>query len=648
MSTIQEILNDVYEDGALKTSGGGGGDAVWGDITGDVEDQTDVQPKLVSGTNIKTVNNESLLGDGNIDIAGGESVWDENSTEVVPKNAKNVTIPEDKAISTDTLKGEPVDGNNLIANSELTNWTSMPNSWDYDLFRAPIQSEDSDTGDYAVQFPVAVSGNDAPEIKQTVTVIAEDDYDPSLRVKDGDVIFAVYYLDGENQMYWQFSGDNIGTWVQSGLEPTAAYTCEGGDGAYATCTPTTFTVPAGVTEVTLRLLSIEEAIMDNVKLIAEDTSDVVVNGGFEDWTEVFPTGFLASGLGDEGDSDGQCVKEEVDFHSTPYSAKIVQDSTSPNFIFLTALTGFTTGDIGKFKFWAKEGTTSDLKMMLWDGLDGGNVFMWGGEYINTWVPLTEDVFSDPNAYKTFTLTDEWVQYEIEAPANSDNLIAIFLGGDTLSSTYYLDDIEGYKVESEAVTYHKFLMKTNAADSTASDALIGVKSADDYSMFRVGARGAISSSAVQTWDFGTKQVKVGASTNPNSTLIESALNGFSGAKLFRISGEIDVKETGETNVMQVRAGYRFLPMFISAETIGADTLSADATIILKDETQTLCNITYSDTLGESMPVDLTKGFKMSEEGGDISIEVTIADSGTSGGIKVYLVGTLIYEENENLN
>ena len=32
------------------------------------------QPTLVSGTNIKTINNESLLGEGNLDIQGGSSV----------------------------------------------------------------------------------------------------------------------------------------------------------------------------------------------------------------------------------------------------------------------------------------------------------------------------------------------------------------------------------------------------------------------------------------------------------------------------------------------------------------------------------------------------------------------------------------------
>ena len=52
--------------------------AVWGNITGTLSNQTDLkaaldekQPSLVSGTNIKTVNNESLLGSGNLNIQSG-------------------------------------------------------------------------------------------------------------------------------------------------------------------------------------------------------------------------------------------------------------------------------------------------------------------------------------------------------------------------------------------------------------------------------------------------------------------------------------------------------------------------------------------------------------------------------------------------
>lgn len=55
-------------------------DAAGGDLSNYyTKQQTDTllngkQPTLASGTNIKTINNESLLGEGNIDIQGGSSV----------------------------------------------------------------------------------------------------------------------------------------------------------------------------------------------------------------------------------------------------------------------------------------------------------------------------------------------------------------------------------------------------------------------------------------------------------------------------------------------------------------------------------------------------------------------------------------------
>ena len=53
--------------------------AEWGNITGTLADQTDLntalgnkQEELVSGTNIKTINNESILGSGNLEVGGNE------------------------------------------------------------------------------------------------------------------------------------------------------------------------------------------------------------------------------------------------------------------------------------------------------------------------------------------------------------------------------------------------------------------------------------------------------------------------------------------------------------------------------------------------------------------------------------------------
>ena len=49
------------------------------------------QDKLISGTNIKTINGQSLLGSGDITVQDGESSEGDNSSSVM----KNVLIPED-------------------------------------------------------------------------------------------------------------------------------------------------------------------------------------------------------------------------------------------------------------------------------------------------------------------------------------------------------------------------------------------------------------------------------------------------------------------------------------------------------------------------------------------------------------------------
>lgn len=82
------MAKKVYIQDIELTGGGSGGEVAWDDITGkptfagvatsgdyeDLENKPDLNAKqdaLVSGESIKTVNNESLLGSGNIKIEGG-------------------------------------------------------------------------------------------------------------------------------------------------------------------------------------------------------------------------------------------------------------------------------------------------------------------------------------------------------------------------------------------------------------------------------------------------------------------------------------------------------------------------------------------------------------------------------------------------
>ena len=69
----------------------------YGIATTDISNWNGKQAALVSGTNIKTINNQSLLGSGNISISGG-SGGDENVIETVKVNGTALTPDANKAV----------------------------------------------------------------------------------------------------------------------------------------------------------------------------------------------------------------------------------------------------------------------------------------------------------------------------------------------------------------------------------------------------------------------------------------------------------------------------------------------------------------------------------------------------------------------
>lgn len=110
------ITQALYEDEEVIS-------ASLNDLNERMEEKQDL---LVSGSNIKTINNQSLLGSGNINISGGGG--DVNVIEIVKVNgtaltpdankAVNVVVPTAlSALSTDTT-------HQLVTSSEKTNWNS--------------------------------------------------------------------------------------------------------------------------------------------------------------------------------------------------------------------------------------------------------------------------------------------------------------------------------------------------------------------------------------------------------------------------------------------------------------------------------------------------------------------------------------------
>lgn len=73
-----ETAQDYLIANTVFNTASGGSEAVWGSITGILSDQTDLeaelngkQDELVSGTNIKTINGDSVLGSGDLVISSG-------------------------------------------------------------------------------------------------------------------------------------------------------------------------------------------------------------------------------------------------------------------------------------------------------------------------------------------------------------------------------------------------------------------------------------------------------------------------------------------------------------------------------------------------------------------------------------------------
>lgn len=91
------------------------------------------QDALVSGTNIKTINNESLLGSGNITIQGG-SGGDTNVIETVKVNGTALTPDTNKAVNITSIPASIVTQDvthRFVSDTEKTTWNGKQNALQY-------------------------------------------------------------------------------------------------------------------------------------------------------------------------------------------------------------------------------------------------------------------------------------------------------------------------------------------------------------------------------------------------------------------------------------------------------------------------------------------------------------------------------------
>ena len=165
----------------------------WGNITGDISDQTDLvnvlqgkQNSLVSGTNIKTVNNTSLLGSGNVAVqetlVSGTNIKTVNSTSVL--GSGNIAVQETLVSGTNI---KTINNESILGSGNIT-----------------IQGGGGDVTDVEVN-GVSVVGSDGVAEVTVPTKVSDLDNDSGFitGITSSDITTALGYTPGTSN----FSGD---------------------------------------------------------------------------------------------------------------------------------------------------------------------------------------------------------------------------------------------------------------------------------------------------------------------------------------------------------------------------------------------------------------------------------------------------------
>lgn len=148
--------------------------AEWGNVQGNIEDQTDLidlleekQDTLVSGTNIKTINNQDILGEGNISIGGSGGTSDYDHLENRPQ-INNVTLTGNKSladlgINIPTKLSDLTNDNNTVTDE---NYVHTDNNY-----------TDTEKNKLAGVDDIIVVGDETSATSQTELLFEEEDLD---------------------------------------------------------------------------------------------------------------------------------------------------------------------------------------------------------------------------------------------------------------------------------------------------------------------------------------------------------------------------------------------------------------------------------------------------------------------------------------
>jgi len=269
----------------------------------------------------------------------------------------------------------------------------------------------------------------------------------------GNYFITLKYSSDEVENNWyNFTGDNAGTWVSGDPSPPAEayYLFSDVTTTYAQFTyPGTITAPSDQNrQVQIYFNNGEEGgslYIDDISVVdTVSSTELISNGGFENWTSFdYLTSWVNSSFLSET-TLSSLEKESTIVHSGSYSAKLTtgaSDTTpSQHFIGQELFDGSTNFDKFNLSFWSRNNNAPG-QIFLVDSLTSTTPYAYNFSGINagTWTilesPTAENVYEIPS-------TTTWTKTTLfNLPASPTKILsAVFTSPANIGESCYFDDL----------------------------------------------------------------------------------------------------------------------------------------------------------------------------------------------------------------
>ena len=383
-----------------------------------------------------------------------------------------------------------------ITDGSFNNWTPIehPNNFEVDnLGVHPEKSTDKYAGDYACKLETCFDIDGGTYVSSLITNEASANAGETIQAKiygkylAGDVNVAVYYAypDGDDEVYYNFSGVNIGTWTIGGDGPSGdqmeilALTDSYTQKVFTTSAVVPAEKSGAVAVVTILGGSGKTAVLDNLEVLV-DGVDAAVNGTFEAWTTVdyTPTDWDFGQVQPEGGGDDSTIeREEVIVDSGTYSVKFtINNDKGPYVAQLIESSGGSTVSLSYKARKSESLLDVNTEAFLYDDdpLTATKMWNFGGVNAGTWTDIGEGPGGDQK--KTLALTDTFAadSFIVSYPATGKVYFWIVGRSASMPEPVYVDTCSA--VESDGAIFEAE-SEANLADVVVGGAVWKLKMAD---------------------------------------------------------------------------------------------------------------------------------------------------------------------------